>query len=144
MKKQDIWFMEDYPLKEIVRNFLSVVVGVLLGLLVYLLISIGVNSRLNRIESSNGHPITKESRLTLSALGLIVGALAGGGLTASISTRKDKTHAGITGIVLSVILFYLFKKTGHEITPLKITICFLVAIAGLTGGLLNKKSPIKD
>lgn len=133
-----------YPLKEIWRNFFSVVAGVILGLLIFLFISIGVNSRLNRIESSNGHPITKESRLTLSALGLIIGALAGGSLTASISTRKDKTHAGITGIVLSVILFYLFKKNGYDITPLKISICLLVTIAGLTGGLLTKKNRIKD
>lgn len=120
------------------------VAGVISGLLIFLFISIGANSRLNRIESSNGHTITKESRLTLSALGLIIGALAGGSLTASISTRKDKTHAGITGIVLTVILFYLFKKNGYDITPFKITICLLVIIAGLTGGLLNKKSRIKD
>ncbi|HRE39304.1 MAG TPA: TIGR04086 family membrane protein [Chitinophagaceae bacterium] len=90
-----------YPAKEIIRNFLSVVAGVMIALIIIL--PIGLFAGLLVFSDSN----IPKSKETLSKLllifGLIAGCLLGGYTTVKMSTRKDLVHAFITGIVLTFL-----------------------------------------
>jgi len=90
-----------YPVKEIIRNFLSVVAGVLFALIV--VIPIGLIAGL-LVFSDAAIPKSQENLSTLLLFaGFVVGSLLGGYTTVKISTRRDLIHAFITGIVLTFL-----------------------------------------
>lgn len=90
-----------YPVKEIIRNFFSVVAGVLIALIV--VIPIGLIAGL-LVFSDAVIPKSQEILSTLLLLaGFVAGSLLGGYITVKISTRRDLIHAFITGIVLTFL-----------------------------------------
>ncbi len=90
-----------YPVKEIIRNFFSVVGGVLIALIV--VIPIGLIAGL-LVFSDATIPKSQEILSTLLLLaGFVAGSLLGGYTTVKISTRRDLIHAFITGIVLTFL-----------------------------------------
>lgn len=90
-----------YPVKEIIRNFFSVVAGVLIALIV--IIPIGLIAGL-LVFSDAAIPKSQEILSTLLLFaGFVAGCLLGGYTTVKISTRKDLIHAFITGIVLTFL-----------------------------------------
>jgi putative membrane protein (TIGR04086 family) len=92
----------DYPLKEILRNFLSVVVGVIIALVI--IIPIAIFAAL-LVFSDGTVPKSQQVISTVLTIGAIAaGCFTGGYLTVKISTRKDWIHAIITGLVLTFLL----------------------------------------
>jgi putative membrane protein (TIGR04086 family) len=90
-----------YPVKEIIRNFFSVVAGVLIALIV--VIPIGLIAGL-LVFSDAAIPKSQEILSTLLLFaGFVAGSLLGGYTTVKISTRRDLIHAFITGIVLTFL-----------------------------------------
>lgn len=90
-----------YPLKEIIRNFFSVVAGVLIALIV--VIPIGLIAGL-LVFSDAAIPKSQEILSTLLLFaGFVAGSLLGGYTTVKISTRRDLIHAFSTGIVLTFL-----------------------------------------
>lgn len=90
-----------YPVKEIIRNFFSVVAGVLIALIV--VIPIGLIAGL-LVFSDAAIPKSQEILSTfLLFAGFVAGSLLGGYTTVKISTRRDLIHAFITGIVLTFL-----------------------------------------
>ncbi|HEX4876352.1 MAG TPA: hypothetical protein VFV31_06740 [Chitinophagaceae bacterium] len=91
----------NYPIKEIIRNFMSVVAGVLLALI--FIIPIGLIAGL-LVFSDAAVPKSQEVLSTLLIFaGFVIGCLLGGYTTVKISTRRDLVHASITGIVLTLL-----------------------------------------
>lgn len=90
-----------YPLKEIIRNFFSVVAGVLIALIV--VIPIGLIAGLLVFSDA---AISKSQEILSTFLliaGFVAGSLLGGYTTVKISTRRDLIHAFITGIILTFL-----------------------------------------
>ena len=90
-----------YPAKEIFRNILSVVTGVMLA--VVIILPIGLLAGLLIFSDSK----IPRSQAILSDILLIVGSvlgcIIGGYYTAKISTRKVIVHGIFTGIVLTLL-----------------------------------------
>ncbi|MBL7727026.1 MAG: hypothetical protein JNM68_05045 [Dinghuibacter sp.] len=96
-----------YPASEKIRNFMSVVVGVLLFFALLLLSFPLFNEAYRYFSAANNSPASG-SLLSLVYLGvLLLNTLLCGMLAAWISTRKARAHAFITGLVL-LALYLLF------------------------------------
>ncbi len=92
----------DYPLKEIVRNFLSVVAGVIIALVIIIPSTIFATLM---VFSDGTVPKSQQVISTALTIGAIAaGCITGGYLTVKISTRKDWVHTIITGLVLTCLL----------------------------------------
>lgn len=103
-----------YPVKEIIRNFFSVVAGVLIALIV--VIPIGLIAGL-LVFSDAAIPKSQEILSTLLLFaGFVAGSLLGGYTTVKISTRRDLIHAFITGIVLTFLYAWVndFEFDWHS------------------------------
>lgn len=90
-----------YPAKEILRNFLSVVAGVICALAI--IIPIGFFAGL---LSFSDESIPKTQTIISTVLliaGPVAGCILGGYTTVKVSTRKDIIHAIITGMVLTFL-----------------------------------------
>lgn len=105
-----------YPVKEIIRNFMSVVAGVLIALVI--IIPSVIFSWKFSYEDGNIQEDFRVLTFLISTSGMICGMLLGGYVTAKVSTRKDIIHILITGIILSLLylasgdfkLHYFSKK----------------------------------
>lgn len=91
-----------YPVKEIWRNFLSVVAGVFITFFIIFPIVIFVP-----FISFSDSRISRSQEIFTDVLlisGALFGCIMGGYTTAKISTRKDIVHGIITGLVLTFLL----------------------------------------
>lgn len=93
-----------YPAREILRNFLSVVAGVLAGLAAG--ITFLVAAALLDFSDAGVPPGQQALSIILSVIGWILTPLAGGYCTALISTRRTTIHLVITGVVLIVLVLW--------------------------------------
>ena len=146
MKKGDIWFMS-YPVKEIWRNILSVVAGVLSAIvitvaltLLTIFLNLGVigDASVSRAEENIYH--------IMAALAIAIGTGFGGYITAKISTRKHIIHITITGAILVFIKLF-FDKFDFSLYDIFETIFLLLILPSvLIGGLVGIKSKksVKD
>ena len=90
-----------YPAKEILRNFFSVVAGVIAALAI--IIPIGLFAGLLSFSDA---AIPKTQAIISTVLlitGPAAGCILGGYTTVKVSTRKDIIHAIITGSVLTFL-----------------------------------------
>ena len=131
-----------YPVKEIIRNFFSVVAGVIVALVI-IIPSVIFSWRFS-YEDGN---IQEEFHLLtflISSIGIIGGMLAGGYVTAKVSTRRDTIHILITGLILSLLYlasgdFKLNYFTKKEILILLLPIP-IVSLGGFWGIKSKQKS----
>jgi hypothetical protein len=129
-----------YSFKEVIRNFVAVVLGVLLGLIIYLCISLAANARLNRMEKINNEQFSPEIRFLFGGIGLFLGSLAGGSLTSSISTRKKRLHSIVTGLVLGFIFILQINEDKFPAPPLAWLLLAVIPLAGYAGSFLTGKT----
>jgi len=90
-----------YPAKEILRNFFSVVAGVISALAIIIPIGL-IAGFLSFSDESIPKTQTIISTVLLIA-GPVAGCILGGYTTVKVSTRKDIIHAIITGMVLTFL-----------------------------------------
>jgi hypothetical protein len=119
--------MPAYPPREIARNFLSVVAGVLAALvvlftLITFLLFTGVMS------TEIGEPGEGEFTAFVSlAIAVAIASIAGGYVTGKISTRNDWIH-----IVLAAVVITATAVFGRDIDlgiPARMNILFFILIA---------------
>ncbi len=130
-----------YPAKEIFRNILSVVAGVLIALVIIL--SIGLVAVLLSFSDSR---IPRYQAILSDVLligGSVLGCLIGGYYTAKISTRKDIVHGICTGIVLT-LLYALVNDFEFDLRYPDIGIIYFGIIPVVLIGIFigNKKKKI--
>lgn len=124
-----------YPPKEIVINLLSVVAGVLTGYFLFLfsgILGYGVSNITGAIFAN----------ILPTLIYLVLPTFGAGYITAIISTRYDKIHIVITGIVLAAVIipgiaWDSIKSYEDLIFPVLAMI--LTIIGGLIGIYLKKK-----
>lgn len=97
--------------REILRNFLSVVAGVLTGAALFMvagfvLLLIGFSGM--QRDMDDGDIAKAVNRISLFFLAAIfICSFLGGYVTARISTRRDRVHGAITGVVMAILLAYI-------------------------------------
>ncbi len=130
-----------YPVKEILRNFLSVVAGVIAALAIivpFLIISWKYSYKDGNIQE-HFNILT----FLISTSGIICGMLAGGYVTAKVSTRRHIIHILITGIILSLLYLASGDFKLHYFTKKEILILLLPIPIVLLGGFWGIKSKQK-
>lgn len=135
----------DYPLKEILRNFISVVVGVVVALVI--IIPIAIFAAL-MVFSDGTIPKSQQVISTVLTIGAIAaGCITGGYLTVKISTRKDWIHSIINGLVLTFLLA-LVNDFEFDWRYPDIGISYFVILPlvlfGAWAGIRKKKETISD
>jgi hypothetical protein len=131
--------MKDYPTREMIGNFLSVVFGVVAAII----IGVGLSFFCLLIGLFDDIIVGLISLVTVLAMASFIG----GYTTAKNSTRKDKLHVIITTLV-SVILF--LEENGFGFTKFSFEECLLSAdiiVFTLLGGWIaikHKKSIASD
>lgn len=96
--------MQNYPSKDRIQNFLSLVVGIFSGFLLIFLLNFIL---LLTMASSSRDDVSPENSSMFKILGvvtIVLSCLIAGFVTARISTRKTFIHVLLTGIVLVVII----------------------------------------
>lgn len=134
-----------YPVREIVRNFLSVVAGVLIALII--IIPIGIFAGL-MVFSDGSLPKSQQIISGTLLIGRIAaGCIAGGYFTVRISTRKDLIHGFITGLVLT-FLFGLINDFEFDWRYPDLSISYLgilpAVLIGAWAGIRKKKKVISN
>jgi hypothetical protein len=125
--------MNSYPVQEKMRNFLSVVAGVLVAILLIAIIGL-LSSHLiippYVREDPTRYAIFKESIYRADAwkeIGTLIGAFFAGGLVASlISTRKDIVHALLVPPITLCIIW--FSTIGMDVVVLALPLWMLIAL----------------
>lgn len=143
--------MKNYPLRDILQNFFSVIAGVLLVFIILFLFSSsffkpGVFPPLedaNPVRYAVLHESYFQEHAWIEITALTVGFLIGG-LTASlISTRKSLLHALLVPVI--VLCFY-HSIIGKEITALALPLWMFMALLawklGETIKMRLKKKPV--
>ncbi len=130
---------------QILRNVFSVVAGVLTGAALFMVASFilllvgfsGVHRDMDDHEVAR--VADRVSLLLLSAL--LVCSFLGGYVTARISTKQDRVHAFITGIVLAMLLAVIsdFSFAKETVFNYVITICGTLLGAWVAIRLKRKK-----
>lgn len=145
MKKGDIWFMNTAN-NEMVRNIFSVVAGVLVSAVLYLLFGLILLLFIASKAKGHGEESGLENLSTTlditSIIALFICGLLGGFVTGRISTKKDMIHGITTAFVSTILLASIFYFDLNK----ESIVCYLVGIlATLTGTSLaiklkNKKA----
>lgn len=124
-----------YPVKEILRNFLSVVAGVIVALMIIL--PSGILAGLLSFSDAAIPKLQEFLSIFLWIAGIVAGCLPGGYTTVKISTRKDLIHAFITGIVLT-FLYALIHDFEFNWLSIDTGITYFVFIpAVMIGGIMG-------
>lgn len=131
-----------YSAKEILRNFFSVVAGVI-SALVIIIPCVILSWTFSYADGSIQDDFNILTFL-ISTIVIISGAILGGYITAKISTRKDTIHILLTGVMLSLLYlaagnFKLHYFTKKEIISLLLPIPF-VSLGGFIGIKNKQKS----
>ena len=137
--------MRDYPAKEIIRNFLSILSGVLVALLLVILINlILLFMNLEMIGDASVSSAKEIRYYIFVAISIAISSGVGGYITAKISTRNDVFHIIITGIVL-VLLKLIADNFDFSIYDIYerifLFVIFPFALIGGYWGIKNKNQP---
>ena len=130
-----------YLVKEIVRNFLSVVAGVMAALVI--IIPCVIFSWRYSYKDGSIQEDFYILTFLISTIGIIFGIFLGGYVTAKISTRRDKIHTLITGIILSLLYLASGDFKLHYFTNKEILIILMPIPIVLLGGFWGIKSKQK-
>lgn len=127
----------DYPLREMGRNFLSVVAGVLAGLVVGITFQVAAALLVFSDQAvPTGQPVLST---LLSVIGWIGAPLAAGFCTALLSTRRTKAHLVITGLVLIVLVLWTVDFQFPSMPFLEQAGITMLIPLTLTGGYWQQK-----
>jgi predicted neutral ceramidase superfamily lipid hydrolase len=142
MKKGDIWFM-DLTNKEIVRNVFSVVAGVLVSYVLYLLFGLILLLFIaSKVKGHGEESGLKKLSTTLditSIIALFICCLLGGFVTGKISTKKDMIHGGITAIVSCILLVIISDFDFSNESLVYYLVSILATLLGTTLAIKQKK-----
>lgn len=99
--------MSNYPAKEMLKNFFSVLAGVIIAFAILISLTAFLLFA-DIIPAGNGKP--NEQDLLVAeisfAISIIIASISAGYSTAKISTRRNWLHIIITGTVFLVFLWY--------------------------------------
>lgn len=143
--------MMSYPAKEILKNFLSVLAGVSMALIIMVPVVLFAGLM---VLSDASVPKPQEIISTILLIfGITAGCITGGYTTAKISTRNDLTHTFITGLLLT-FLYALVNDFEFDWRYFDIGMAYfgfvpVVMIGGMLGvkikrSTLNKHSSPSD
>lgn len=133
-----------YSVKEMLRNFFSIVAGVLTNFAVLIsLVSFLLFSEILSWSDTSNEADELSSAYISFALALIIASIAGTYITAKISTRQHWLHISITTIII-LLIFYLGREFSFGFSE-NSRILFLVVIlpAALFGGYRGIRSKTK-
>lgn len=132
-----------YPPKEIFRNFLSVVAGVLGALVIIIPIFLfGAFMQFSDSELPAGYLLF--SNLILTA-GILTGGFAGGYITVKISTRKNFIHLLLTTSILIFLYCYVNDFDFRYTDLIEKVFIFLIPASTYAGGIYKiRKKIIRD
>lgn len=126
-----------YPAREIIRNFFSVVAGVLAGLAAG--IPFLVAAALFSFRDTKGATGQEALATILSVIGWLAAPLAGGFCTALVSTRRTTAHLVITGVVLIMLILWTVDFQFAVMPFLEQAGVAMIVPLTLTGGYWHQK-----